>query len=71
MGFVTDWISARQKLVAFARTSLIESLDIVHAARESSAYLMPIYRLELLAARHRTHSLEILRKRASCGRFQH
>lgn len=70
MGLVTDWINARKRLVAFARASLADSLDIVRVAGEGSTYLMPVCRLELLAARHRSHSLEILRKRAACGRLQ-
>jgi hypothetical protein len=71
MGLVTDWINARKQLMSLARASLAESLAIIRAAGEGSTYLVPIYRLELLAARHRTHSLEILRKRASCGRLHH
>ena len=69
MGLVTDWINARQKLVGFARARLAESLDIIRAAGEGSTCLVPVCRLELLAARHRTHLLEILRKRASCSRL--
>jgi hypothetical protein len=69
MGLVSDWINARKRLVAFARARFFENLDTIRAAGEGSTYLLPVYRLELLAARHRTHSLEILRKRASCGRL--
>jgi len=39
-----------------------------HRRRDHDAHFVPLFRLERLAARHPSHSPEILGKRAACGK---
>jgi hypothetical protein len=71
MGLVTDWINAKNRFTAFTRSSLAGSFGVVCKGGEGDTYLVPLYRLEILAARHRTHSREILQKRARHNAARH